>query len=72
MMYNVTPYYDEEAETVTVFSITKEEVPIDEIFFTEKTIGWLYTFTLDGDILETTKVNLPDDVAFVYGGEVGS
>ena len=70
MIYNVTPYYDEEAETVTVFSITKEEVPIDEIFFKEKTIGWLYTFTLDGDILKTTKLDLPDDVSFVYGGAV--
>ncbi len=70
MLNNVIPYYDQDAETVTIFSQTVQEILSEDSVITEKMQGWLYTFTLSGEILETEEIPLPKDLVSIFGGRV--
>lgn len=70
MLNGIIPYYDEEKGTVTVFSLTTQEILSEDSVITEKKQGWLYTFALSGEILETEEIPLPEDVVSVFGGGI--
>lgn len=70
MLSTVLPYYDETNRTVSVFGLSTAEVQAEDNSITEKQTGWLYTYTLEGEILETEEILLPEDIGYIAGGVI--
>lgn len=67
---DVIPLYDRESETITEFLLEWEEVTGEDGVITDVYTGWLYTVSVNGELLDKTEVPLPDNFNSLGSGIV--
>ncbi len=67
---HVIPLYDREAGTITEFLLEWEEVTGEDGVIENVSTGWLYTLSMDGELLDRTEIPLPEEFGTLCAGQV--